>query len=250
MQALDHDGDEELLAKDEAVRSFGDDRMLVEKFVQSPRHLEIQVVADAFGNVATFPERECSVQRRNQKVVEEAPSPFLSDKPALRAEMQREAAMLARSVGYESAGTVEMLVDGATGAFYFLEMNTRLQVEHPITEAVSGEDLVELMLLVADGQRLPDRLLGAGAAPCFVPIDGWAVEASVATASASYSSTTSTLPGHRRIFRAVSSTMTVFVASKPKAAPSWAQTLSRQRTVSQAWRRPASSSSGALNSAA
>ncbi|KAH8075189.1 CoA carboxylase [Aureococcus anophagefferens] len=173
------------LAKDEAVRSFGDDRMLVEKFVQSPRHLEIQVVADAFGNVATFPERECSVQRRNQKVVEEAPSPFLSDKPALRAEMQREAAMLARSVGYESAGTVEMLVDGATGAFYFLEMNTRLQVEHPITEAVSGEDLVELMLLVADGQRLPDRLLGAGADPCFVPIDGWAVEARVYAEDAS-----------------------------------------------------------------
>ncbi|KAH8052255.1 CoA carboxylase [Aureococcus anophagefferens] len=153
------------LAKDEAVRSFGDDRMLVEKFVQSPRHLEIQVVADAFGNVATFPERECSVQRRNQKV--------------------REAAMLARSVGYESAGTVEMLVDGATGAFYFLEMNTRLQVEHPITEAVSGEDLVELMLLVADGQRLPDRLLGAGADPCFVPIDGWAVEARVYAEDAS-----------------------------------------------------------------
>ncbi|KAK7231212.1 CoA carboxylase [Aureococcus anophagefferens] len=173
------------LAKDEAVRSFGDDRMLVEKFVQSPRHLEIQVVADAFGNVATFPERECSVQRRNQKVVEEAPSPFLSDKPALRAEMQREAAMLARSVGYESAGTVEMLVDGATGAFYFLEMNTRLQVEHPITEAVSGEDLVELMLLVADGQRLLDRLLGAGADPCFVPIDGWAVEARVYAEDAS-----------------------------------------------------------------
>ena len=173
------------LAKDEAVRSFGDDRMLVEKFVQSPRHLEIQVVADAFGNVATFPERECSVQRRNQKVVEEAPSPFLSDKPALRAEMQREAAMLARSVGYESAGTVEMLVDGNTGAFYFLEMNTRLQVEHPITEAVSGEDLVELMLLVADGQRLPDRLLGAGADPCFVPIDGWAIEARVYAEDAS-----------------------------------------------------------------
>ena len=125
------------------------------------------------------------MQRRNQKVVEEAPSPFLSDKPALRAEMQREAAMLARSVGYESAGTVEMLVDGATGAFYFLEMNTRLQVEHPITEAVSGEDLVELMLLVADGQRLPDRLLGAGADPCFVPIDGWAIEARVYAEDAS-----------------------------------------------------------------
>ena len=167
------------LAKDEALRSFGDDRMLVEKFVQSPRHLEIQIVADTFGNVATFPERECSVQRRNQKVVEEAPSPFLSDKPELRQAMQREAAMLARSVGYASAGTVEMLVDGTTGSFYFLEMNTRLQVEHPITEAVSGEDLVELMLRVADGQRLPERLLGEGGDPCFVPIDGWAVESRI-----------------------------------------------------------------------
>ena len=125
------------LATDEAKKSFGDDRLLVEKFVAAPRHVEIQLVADAHGNVACFPERECSVQRRNQKVVEEAPSPFVHERPELRARMQAEAAQLATAVGYTSAGTVEMLVDATTADFYFLEMNTRLQVEHPVTEAVS-----------------------------------------------------------------------------------------------------------------
>ena len=161
------------LATDEAKKSFGDDRLLVEKFVAAPRHVEIQLVADAHGNVACFPERECSVQRRNQKVVEEAPSPFVHQRPELRARMQAEAAQLATAVGYTSAGTVEMLVDATTADFYFLEMNTRLQVEHPVTEAVAGEDLVALMLRVADGQALPSELVGS------VPPVGWAIESRI-----------------------------------------------------------------------
>ena len=161
------------LATDEAKKSFGDDRLLVEKFVAAPRHVEIQLVADAHGNVACFPERECSVQRRNQKVVEEAPSPFVHQRPELRARMQAEAAQLATAVGYTSAGTVEMLVDATTADFYFLEMNTRLQVEHPVTEAVSDQDLVALMLRVADGQALPSELVGS------VPPVGWAIESRI-----------------------------------------------------------------------
>ena len=146
--------------------------------MSSPRHIEIQIVADGFGNVACFPERECSVQRRNQKVIEESPSPFFAgvEGAQRRLAMQREAAMLARAVGYRSAGTVEMLVDGTSGSYYFLEMNTRLQVEHPVTEAVSGVDLVELMLRVAAGEQLPEEMRGEA---CALPFKGWAFEARV-----------------------------------------------------------------------
>ena len=159
------------LSRAEAASSFGDDRLFVEKFIEQPRHIEIQLIADAHGNVVALPERECSIQRRNQKVIEESPSVLLS--PATRAAMQAQACALARAVGYESAGTVEFLADAAQN-FYFLEMNTRLQVEHPVTEAVTGLDLVELMLRVAAGERLPTSLTGAP-----VPFLGHAFEARV-----------------------------------------------------------------------
>lgn len=144
------------LSKAEAKSSFGDDRMLIERFIEDPHHIEIQVVADTYGEVVAFPERECSVQRRNQKVVEESPSCLLT--PQTRRAMQEQAIALCKATGYRSAGTVEMLADSKQN-FYFLEMNTRLQVEHPITEMVSGEDLVEHMLYIAAGQRLPQRLV-------------------------------------------------------------------------------------------
>jgi len=140
------------LCKSEAQNAFGDDSLLVEKFVEKPRHVEIQLLADKHGNVVHFPERECSMQRRNQKVIEESPSPLLDD--ALRREMGSQAVALAKRVGYESAGTVEFLVSGVDRSFFFLEMNTRLQVEHPITEAVSGVDLAEWMLRIARGEKL------------------------------------------------------------------------------------------------
>jgi propionyl-CoA carboxylase alpha chain len=142
------------LSKQEAKASFGDDRMLVEKFIDNPRHIEIQVLADGFGNAVYLNERECSIQRRNQKVIEEAPSPFLT--PAVRAQMGSQAVALATSpeVQYQSAGTVEMLVDSKHN-FYFLEMNTRLQVEHPITEQITGVDIVEQMIRIAAGGTLP-----------------------------------------------------------------------------------------------
>jgi propionyl-CoA carboxylase alpha chain len=136
----------------EALSSFGDDRIFIEKFVTEPRHIEIQLIADAHGNVLYLNERECSIQRRNQKVIEEAPSPFIDD-PTRRA-MGEQAVALARAVGYRSAGTVEFIVDKDRN-FYFLEMNTRLQVEHPVTELITGLDLVELMLRVANGEALP-----------------------------------------------------------------------------------------------
>ncbi len=153
----------------EAASSFGDARVFVEKFIEQPRHIEIQVVADAHGNALYLNERECSVQRRHQKVLEESPSPFLD--AATRRAMGEQAVALARAVGYTSAGTVEFVVD-ARRNFYFLEMNTRLQVEHPVTEFVTGLDLVELMLLVAAGERLPLTQEQ-------VRLDGWAVEARV-----------------------------------------------------------------------
>ncbi|MEY3004374.1 MAG: propionyl-CoA carboxylase, alpha subunit [Pseudomonadota bacterium] len=139
-------------SKNEAKASFGDDRIFIEKFVTQPRHIEIQVLADAHGNCVYLGERECSIQRRNQKVIEEAPSPFLDD--ATRKAMGEQACALARAVGYTSAGTVEFIVDGNRN-FYFLEMNTRLQVEHPVTELITGIDLVEQMIRVAAGERLP-----------------------------------------------------------------------------------------------
>src|SRR5208282_4383391 len=140
------------LASGEAKSAFGDARLFLEKYIEEPRHIEIQVLADAFGNTVYLFERECSIQRRHQKVIEEAPSPLLDAKT--RAAMGDAAVKLAKAVGYRSAGTVEFIVDRKKN-FYFLEMNTRLQVEHPVTELVTGLDLVELMIRVAAGERLP-----------------------------------------------------------------------------------------------
>ena len=138
--------------RNEARNSFGDDRVFIEKFVEEPRHVEIQVLGDSHGNVIYLNERECSVQRRHQKVIEEAPSPFITD--ATRKAMGEQAVQLAKAVHYQSAGTVEFVV-GRDQSFYFLEMNTRLQVEHPVTECITGLDLVELMIRVAAGEKLP-----------------------------------------------------------------------------------------------
>jgi propionyl-CoA carboxylase alpha chain len=138
--------------RNEARNSFGDDRVFIEKFVEEPRHIEIQVLGDSHGNVIYLNERECSIQRRHQKVIEEAPSPFISD--ATRKAMGEQAVALAKAVNYQSAGTVEFVV-GKDQSFYFLEMNTRLQVEHPVTEAITGIDLVEMMIRVANGEKLP-----------------------------------------------------------------------------------------------
>lgn len=159
------------LSKEEAASSFGDDRMFIEKFIEDPRHIEIQLIADAHGNVVALPERECSIQRRNQKVIEEAPSVLLD--PETRLAMGKQACMLAKKVGYKSAGTVEFLCDKNKN-FYFLEMNTRLQVEHPVTELISGVDLVEQMIRVAANHKLPERLTSGP-----VQINGWAIESRV-----------------------------------------------------------------------
>ena len=156
-------------SKAEAASSFGDDRIFIEKFVTSPRHIEIQVLADAHGNCIYLGERECSIQRRNQKVIEEAPSPFLDD--ATRKAMGEQSVALAKAVDYRSAGTVEFIVDGDRN-FYFLEMNTRLQVEHPVTEMVTGVDLVEQMIRVAAGETLT---IGQSD----VTLNGWALEARI-----------------------------------------------------------------------
>ncbi|WP_405030568.1 acetyl-CoA carboxylase biotin carboxylase subunit [Methylobacterium sp. WCS2018Hpa-22] len=156
-------------AKSEAASSFGDDRVFVEKFITDPRHIEIQVIGDKHGNVIYLGERECSIQRRNQKVIEEAPSPLLDE--ATRKKMGEQAVALAKAVSYDSAGTVEF-VAGQDKSFYFLEMNTRLQVEHPVTEMITGLDLVELMIRSAYGEALPlsqDQ----------VKLNGWAVESRV-----------------------------------------------------------------------
>jgi propionyl-CoA carboxylase alpha chain len=154
------------LAKAEAKASFGDDRVFVEKFIVDPRHIEIQVLGDKHGNVIYLGERECSIQRRNQKVIEEAPSPLLDE--ATRRKMGEQAVALAKAVNYDSAGTVEF-VAGQDKSFYFLEMNTRLQVEHPVTELVTGVDLVEQMIRVAAGEKL-------ALAQKDVTLTGWAVE--------------------------------------------------------------------------
>jgi propionyl-CoA carboxylase alpha chain len=138
--------------RNEAKNSFGDDRVFIEKFVEEPRHIEIQLLGDSHGNVLYLNERECSIQRRHQKVIEEAPSPFISG--ATRKAMGEQAVLLAKAVNYQSAGTVEFVV-GKDQSFYFLEMNTRLQVEHPVTECITGLDLVELMIRVAAGEKLP-----------------------------------------------------------------------------------------------
>ena len=156
--------------KREGLNSFGDDRVFIEKFILNPRHIEIQILGDKHGNILDLNERECSIQRRHQKVVEEAPSPFVT--PAMRKAMGEQCVALSRAVGYYSAGTVELIVSGAdpTGeSFYFLEMNTRLQVEHPVTEAITGVDLVEQMIRVAAGEKLE-------LTQDDVKIDGWAIE--------------------------------------------------------------------------
>jgi len=152
--------------RNEARNSFGDDRVFIEKFVESPRHIEIQVLGDAHGNVVYLHERECSIQRRHQKVIEEAPSPFIS--AATRKAMGEQAVALAKAVKYQSAGTVEFVV-GRDQGFYFLEMNTRLQVEHPVTESITGIDLVEQMIRVAAGEALPFTQEQ-------IPLKGWAIE--------------------------------------------------------------------------
>ena len=152
--------------RNEARNSFGDDRVFIEKFVEEPRHIEIQLVGDSHGNVIYLNERECSIQRRHQKVIEEAPSPFISD--ATRKAMGEQAVALAKAVNYQSAGTVEFVV-GKDQSFYFLEMNTRLQVEHPVTECITGLDLVELMIRVAAGEKLP-------LTQAEVKRNGWAIE--------------------------------------------------------------------------
>ncbi len=156
--------------KREGLNSFGDDRVFIEKFILNPRHIEIQILGDQHGNILYLNERECSIQRRHQKVVEEAPSPFVTEK--MRKAMGEQCVALAKAVGYYSAGTVELIVSGAdpTGeSFYFLEMNTRLQVEHPVTEAITGIDLVEQMIRVAAGEKLE-------LTQDDVKIDGWAIE--------------------------------------------------------------------------
>jgi len=150
----------------EAKNAFGDDRVFIEKYVEEPRHIEIQLIGDAHGNCIYLQERECSIQRRHQKVIEEAPSPFLDEK--MRKAMGEQAVALAKAVKYQSAGTVEFVV-GKDKSFYFLEMNTRLQVEHPVTECITGVDLVELMIRVAAGEKLPF-------AQKDVKLNGWAME--------------------------------------------------------------------------
>lgn len=156
-------------ATNEAKSSFGDDRVFVEKFIEDPRHIEIQIIADKHGNTIYLGERECSIQRRHQKVIEEAPSPFLDEKT--RKAMGEEAVSLAAAVDYHSAGTVEFIVDKNKN-FFFLEMNTRLQVEHPVTEYITGLDLVELMIRVADGEKLPFKQED-------VTLTGWSMESRI-----------------------------------------------------------------------
>jgi propionyl-CoA carboxylase alpha chain len=156
--------------KREGLNSFGDDRVFIEKFILNPRHIEIQILGDKHGNVLYLNERECSIQRRHQKVVEEAPSPFVT--PKMRKAMGEQCVALSKAVGYYSAGTVELIVSGADPSgesFYFLEMNTRLQVEHPVTEAITGVDLVEQMIRVAYGEKL-------AITQDDIKIDGWAIE--------------------------------------------------------------------------
>jgi len=184
--------------RNEAKNSFGDDRVFIEKFVEEPRHIEIQLIGDSHGNVIYLNERECSIQRRHQKVIEEAPSPFISE--ATRKAMGEQAVLLAQAVKYQSAGTVEFVV-GKDQSFYFLEMNTRLQVEHPVTECITGLDLVELMIRVAAGEKLP-------LTQAEVKRDGWAIECRI-NAEDPFRSF---LPSTGRLVRFQPPTQTMFAA--------------------------------------
>ncbi len=192
--------------RNEARSSFGDDRVFIEKFVEEPRHIEIQLLGDSHGNVVYLNERECSIQRRHQKVIEEAPSPFISD--ATRKAMGEQAVALAKAVKYQSAGTVEFVV-GKDQSFYFLEMNTRLQVEHPVTECITGLDLVELMIRVAAGEKLP--LTQAD-----VKRNGWAIECRI-NAEDPFRSF---LPSTGRLVRFQPPRETMFAAGVPSPQPS------------------------------
>ncbi|WP_372827508.1 biotin carboxylase N-terminal domain-containing protein [Polaromonas sp.] len=192
--------------RNEARNSFGDDRVFIEKFVEEPRHIEIQLIGDSQGNVIYLNERECSIQRRHQKVIEEAPSPFISD--ATRKAMGEQAVLLAKAVKYQSAGTVEFVV-GKDQSFYFLEMNTRLQVEHPVTECITGLDLVELMIRVAAGEKLP-------LTQAEVKREGWAIECRI-NAEDPFRSF---LPSTGRLVRFQPPKETMFAAGGPSPQPS------------------------------
>ncbi|MFZ2739728.1 MAG: acetyl/propionyl/methylcrotonyl-CoA carboxylase subunit alpha [Burkholderiaceae bacterium] len=185
--------------RNEARNSFGDDRVFIEKFVEEPRHIEIQVLGDAHGNLIYLNERECSIQRRHQKVIEEAPSPFISE--STRQAMGEQAVALAKAVNYQSAGTVEFVV-GKDQSFYFLEMNTRLQVEHPVTECITGLDLVELMIRVAAGEALP-------LSQAQVQRKGWAIECRINAEDPSRNF----LPSTGRLVRFMPPTQTMFQAN-------------------------------------
>ena len=156
-------------ASNEARNSFSDDRIFIEKFIENPRHIEIQVIADKQGNTVCLGERECSIQRNNQKVIEEAPSPFMDE--ATRNKMYEQSKALAAKVKYFSAGTIEYIMDKNKN-FYFLEMNTRLQVEHPVTELITGLDIVELMIKIALGEKLPFKQSD-------IKLNGWAIESRI-----------------------------------------------------------------------
>jgi propionyl-CoA carboxylase alpha chain len=204
--------------RNEARNSFGDDRVFIEKFVEEPRHIEIQLIGDSFGNVIYLNERECSIQRRHQKVIEEAPSPFISD--ATRKAMGEQAVLLAKAVNYQSAGTVEFVV-GKDQSFYFLEMNTRLQVEHPVTECITGLDLVELMIRVAAGEKLP-------LTQAEVKRDGWAIECRI-NAEDPFRNF---LPSTGRLVRFAPPAQTMFAAAQTTVHPELVEGLVEASTGS------------------
>jgi propionyl-CoA carboxylase alpha chain len=191
--------------KTEAKNAFGDDRIFIEKYVEEPRHIEIQILGDAHGQIVYLHERECSIQRRHQKVIEEAPSPLLD--PATRQAMGEQAVALARAVNYQSAGTVEFVVSGKDKTFYFLEMNTRLQVEHPVTECITGLDLVEWMIRVAAGEKLPFTQKE-------LTINGWAMECRI-NAEDPFRNF---LPSTGRLVKFAPPPQTLFAAEKPAQA--------------------------------